>query len=167
MGKLAFDLGNAYQKPGFRHGNTSMLHSLYTMTIAQARNRSPQLRAGAEVLASDQSVRQRMELTLEWVDRVSAELDRADLLPAGVPHPLHDPALLAREFAHTAAMLRHAARRALFELGAAELDAAELRRDIDTITAEFVALWPIRNRPGGLPDSLARLLGARTLIGDD
>ena len=167
MGKLAFDLGNTYQKPGFRHGNGSALHSIYTTTIAQARTRSPQPRAGAEILASDQSVRQRMERTLDWVEQASADLDRADLLPAGEPHQLHNPALLAREFAHTAAMLRHAARRALFELGAAEPEAAELRRELDTITAEFVALWPIRNRPGGLPDSLARLLGARALFGDD
>jgi hypothetical protein len=27
-----------------------------------------------------------------------------------------------------------------------------------------VAFWPIRNRPGGLPDSLARLLGGRALF---
>lgn len=167
MGRLAFDLGNAYQKPGFRHGNTSPLHSIYTTTIAQARTRSPRPRAGAEILASDQSLRQRMQLTLDWVEQASADLDRAALLPAGEPHLIHDPALLAREFAHTAAMLRHAARRALFELGAAEPGAAELRRELDTITAEFVALWPIRNRPGGLPDSLGRLLSARALFGAD
>jgi hexosaminidase len=167
MGKLAFDLGNAYQKPGFRHGNTSVLHSIYTMTIAEARIHSRQLRAGAEILADDESVRQRLELTLDWVDRVSADLDRADLLPAGDPHPLHDPALLMREFAHTAAMLRHAARRGLFELGAVDADAAELRREFDIIAAELVALWPIRNRSGGLPDSLGRLLAARSLFDHD
>jgi len=30
-----------------------------------------------------------------------------------------------------------------------------------------VALWPVRNRPGGLPDSLARLLRARALFDTD
>jgi hypothetical protein len=166
IGKLAFDLGNTYQKPGFRHGNTSMLHSLYTTTIAQARGEFRQVREGAEILASDESVQQGMRLTLEWVERVGGELERADLLPARVPHALHDPALLVREFAHTAAMLRHAAHRGLFELGAADPPAAELRRELDAITAEFAALWPIRNRPGGLTDSLAPLLGARALFGD-
>jgi hypothetical protein len=165
MGRLAFDLGNAYQQPGFRHGNASALHSIYTMTIAQARTRAP--RAGAEILASDESVRQRMALALDWVERAGAELDRAELLPAGEPHGLHDPTLLVREFAHTAAMLRHGARRALFELGATAPSAAELRQELDTIVAEFVALWPIRNRPGGLQDSLARLLTARTLFDTD
>jgi hypothetical protein len=167
FGKLAFDLGNTYQKPGFRHGNTSVLHAVYTTTIAQARARLPQPREGAEILADDGSVRQRMRLTLEWIEQATADLDRADLLPAGEPHALHDPALLAREFAHSAAMLRHAARRAMFERGAAEPGAADLRREFDTITAEFVALWTIRNRPGGLSDSLGRLLGARALLGDD
>jgi hypothetical protein len=61
-------------------------------------------------------------------------------------------------------MLRHGARRALFELGAGP-GAAELRGELDGITAEFVALWPMRNRPGGLSDSLGRLLGARALFG--
>src|SRR6185436_4537450 len=150
MGKLAFDLGNTYQKPGFRHGNTSMLHTIYTATIADARSHERQVREGAENLASDESVRQGMLRTLDWVDRVSADLDRADLLPAGVPHALHDPVLLTRELAHTAAMLRHAAHRALFELGASTPDAAGLRRELDTVTAEFASLWPERNRPGGL-----------------
>jgi hypothetical protein len=135
------------------------------MTIAEARTELPRPRAGAEVLASDRILRRRMERTLDWVEHASAELPRADLLPEGVPHALHDPALLTREFAHTAAMLRHGARRALYELGAAGATADELRHELDTITAEFVALWPIRNRPGGLPDSLARLLRARALFG--
>jgi hypothetical protein len=108
-----------------------------------------------------------MELALDWIEQATADLDRADLAPAGEPHQLHDPALLAREFTHAAAMLRHAAHRALFELGAAKPGAAELGRELEAITAEFVALWPIRNRPGGLPDSLARLLGARALFGAD
>jgi hypothetical protein len=164
MGRLAFDLGNAYQKPGYRHGNTSPLFSIYTVTIAQARTGLPRPRAGAEVLASDRIAQRRMQRTLEWVEQAIADLPRAELRPAGEPHPLHDPALLAREFAHTAAMLRHAARRALFELGAAGPDAAELRGELDRITAEFVALWPLRNRPGGLADSLVRLLGARALF---
>jgi len=64
-------------------------------------------------------------------------------------------------------MLRHGARRALFELGATGGTADELRHELDTTTAEFVALWPVRNRPGGLPDSLARLLRARALFDTD
>jgi hypothetical protein len=143
-----------------------MLHSIYTMTIAQARTHVRQVREGADNLASDESVRRGMRLTLEWVDQAGADLDRADLLPAGVPHALHDPALLTREFAHTAAMLRHAAHRALFELGATEPGADGLRHELDAATAEFAALWPVRNRPGGLADSLALLLGARALFDD-
>jgi hypothetical protein len=64
-------------------------------------------------------------------------------------------------------MLRHGARRGLFELGATEPDAGRLRAELDAITTEFVALWTIRNRPGGLSDSLARLLSARALFEDD
>jgi hypothetical protein len=137
------------------------------MTIAETRTRSQQLREGAAILASDENVRERMGLAVEWVERIAAELDRTDLASAGEPHALHDPTLLAREFAHTAAMLRHAARRALFELGATEPGPAELRHELDSIATEFVALWPARNRPGGLPDSLARLLRARALFGED
>jgi hexosaminidase len=166
MGQLAWDLGNAYQQVGYRHGNTTPLHSLYTMTIGQARAELPQPREGADVLASDERVREGLERAVEWVERVDADLARADLLPSGERPELHDPALVRREFAHAAAMLRHGARRGLFELGATEPSAGRLRAELDTITAEFVALWTIRNRPGGLSDSLAGLLSARALFDD-
>jgi hexosaminidase len=166
MGKLAWDLGNAYQQVGFRHGNTTPLHTLYTVTIGQARAGLPQPREGAEVLASDEQVRAGLERAVEWVERTHADLARADLLPGGEGPALHDPALVRREFAHAAAMLCHGARRGLFELGAAEPGAGRLSSELDAITAEFVALWTIRNRPGGLSDSLARLLSARALFND-
>jgi hexosaminidase len=167
MGKLAWDLGNAYQQVGFRHGNTTPLHMLYTATIGQAREALPQPREGGEVLASDERVRQGLERAVDWVESAAADLARTDLLPNGEGHALHDPDLVRREFAHAAAMLRHGARRGLFELGATEPDAGRLRAELDAITAEFVALWTIRNRPGGLSDSLARLLSARALFEDD
>jgi hexosaminidase len=166
MGRLAWDLGNAYQKVGFRHGNGTALQMLYTNTIAQARAQLPRPREGADVLASDERVRQGLGQAAEWVERVGADLDRADLLPAGQGHALHEPDLVRREFAHAAAMLRHGALRGLFELGATAPGADRLRGELDAIATEFVALWPVRNRPGGLADSLARLLGARALFDD-
>ena len=143
LGKLAWDLGNAYQQVGFRHGNTTALHALYTATIGQARAGLPQPREGAEVLASDERVREGLQRAVDWVERRDADLARADLLPSGDGPALHDPALVRREFAHAAAMLRHGARRGLFELGATAPGADRLRAELDAITAEFVALWTI------------------------
>jgi hypothetical protein len=57
-------------------------------------------------------------------------------------------------------MARHAARRVLVQLG----DAGQLAPELDAIAAELVALWPHRNRPGGMTDSVRKLVDSKALL---
>lgn len=145
LGWLAWDLGNTYLKPGFRRGNSSILYWFYTATLAEMRaSWLPRIRYGPEIFVDDAAVRRGMHETLEWIDAVTEPLSRVE------------DELLRREFAHGAALARHAARRVLVELG--ESGHETLGPELDTIAAELVALWPRRNRPGGMHDSLQKLV---------
>lgn len=143
MGRLAWDLGNTYLKPGFRRGNSSILYWFYTATLAEMRRSwLPFIKYGPEVFLDDAAVQRGMRETIEWIDAVLA--------------PLTGDALLHRELAHAGAMARHGARRAL---GADGLGA-----ELDALARELVELWPRRNRPGGMQDSLGKLLASRSFL---
>ncbi len=66
-----------------------------------------------------------------------------------------DADLISCEFALTIRMMEHACLRALFAFG--EGDAAGLARDLSEIMEEYRQVWLLRNRPGGLKDSMDRL----------
>ena len=72
-----------------------------------------------------------------------------------------DAALLRQEFELAARMMRHAARRGLYAIGAPDHSASELDRDLRDIIEEYQVVWLQRNRPGGLSDSVARLERSR------
>lgn len=70
-----------------------------------------------------------------------------------------DAAIVASELAHTLDVLEHATNRADVMLalqrgGDVRSRCAELARDIRRIVAEHARLWRVRNRPGGLRESL-------------
>ena len=158
-GRLAWDLGNAYLQPGFRRGNSSMLFWFYVVTVEYAREHwMTRMRTGKDILASDEAIRERMRQTLAYVDEVMAPLSSAEF-------GCEDGDLVRREFSHAAAMLRHSARRVLWQLGASDWSRGELQQELDAIESELMALWLARNRSGGLHDSLARLRAARNLHG--
>jgi hexosaminidase len=145
LGRIAWDLGNTYLKPGFRRGNSSILYWLYTTTLAEMRRSWGRfVKYGADVFVDDAAVRRNLHETVEWIDSVVAPLshDSGELVP--------------RELRHAGAMARHAARRVL--------GAPDLHAELDAIAAELVALWPHRNRPGGLQDSLGKLLASRAFV---
>ncbi len=145
LGQIAWDLGNTYLKPGFRRGNSSILYWLYTATLAEMRSSwLPRIKYGPEVFLDDAAVQRGMHESIEWVDATLSTLSRVD------------NELLRREFAHAGAMARHAARRVL---GTDGLDA-----ELDAIADELVALWPLRNRPGGLQDSVGTLRASRAFF---
>lgn len=149
LGQIAWDLGNTYLKPGFRRGNSSILYWLYTATLAQMRSSpawSKHVKYGAEVFHDDAAVRRGMNETIEWIDSIAAQL------------PVTGADLVQRELRHGAAMARHAARRTLGR------DVDALHSELDAIIAEHVALWPMRNRPGGMKDSVAKLIASRAFI---
>ncbi len=158
MGKLTYDLGNAYQQTGVVIHNSSLLFWLYQQPLAELRQaRAAWLTEGSLAnLMDDEILRFNLEQTLEYIDGVMARLDNTDMARP-------DAALIKREFAHTARMLKHGAKRGLLQLGDTSYTKQALLAELDAIEKEYRELWLTRNRPGGLKDSVASLSAARGL----
>ncbi len=142
MGRLAYDLGNAYQVPGVYAFNGSILFRILQWPPEQIAEYKGLTEEG-------------LHRALEYIDAVMVNLAKADM-----DRP--DAALIKREFAWAADMLCHGAKRGIWVLGKAQgkEDAAlrrELAEDARRLMAEFRQIWHARNRPGGFKDSLARM----------
>jgi hypothetical protein len=149
MGRVAYDLGNVYRTLPVPHNSSALfwvlqaplaeLHTQQRMDVTQL---SPAAFQGA----------------LDAIDSAMEPLEEARMSGP-------DAALIAREYAGTARLLRHACRRAQLALDPGQPQAASIRRELDQdmqqIVAEYRQLWLARSRPGGLPDSVARLEKAR------
>src|SRR5690606_41878818 len=97
-------------------------------------------------LAADTGRRARLHTALAGIDEIMAPLYQARMDRA-------DAALIHREFARVAQMLRHGAKRALLQLEGSALSPSALAAELDAIIDEQRAVWLSRNRPGGLDDS--------------
>ena len=64
-----------------------------------------------------------------------------------------DAALILAEFENTARLMRHACKRAVL-LANNEGNKQELDGDLRDIVMEYERIWLVRNRPGGLTDSV-------------
>ena len=157
MGRLAYDLGNAYQEPGVLVPNASLLALIL-------------LRPDQPVTEGDWpglSV-EGLERTLEYVDRVMASLSQARMARP-------DAELIADEFRNAAALLRHACRLGIArrqadggEIASIPLETRRaLASELEEIVAEYRRLWLRRNRPGGLADSVGRMERLLTLYRSD
>ncbi len=142
MGRIAYDLGNAYKEPGVVNFNGSILFRILQWPPEQVAEYKGLTEEG-------------LRRALAYINGVMAALDKGDM-----ERP--DADWVKREFAWAADMLRHGAKRGIWALGRArgEEDVMlreELARDAERLMAEFREIWQARNRPGGLKDSLARM----------
>jgi hypothetical protein len=142
MGRLAYDLGNAYLETGLRIHNNSALFRILQDTPQQ-------------IAVRDGLTESNLQKTLAFINQTIAVLPEIQL-----NHP--DADLIRREFHWAADMLRHACRRGLWVLSQAhgQEDVAlrrHLAQDAERLLAEHTDIWLARNRPGGLKDSQARL----------
>jgi hypothetical protein len=147
MGRLAYDLGNAYRETGHTLHNSSALF---------------QLLLWPEKPLSDAWL---TGLTVEGLQRARAYIDRVmSALPLAVLSG-PDADLVVDEFKLVGELLRHAC-----DLGIARLEApdgataaipaetlAGLANAREVLLEEFRRLWLARSRPGGRDDSAARL----------
>ncbi|HVU10487.1 MAG TPA: glycoside hydrolase family 20 zincin-like fold domain-containing protein [Phototrophicaceae bacterium] len=157
LGKLAYDLGNAYEKPEVLIHNASFLFWIYSTSLADMRSSSWHREFygnGAEILSNNSLLLENLHDAMDYIDQVMQPLDQAQ-----ITRP--DADLIKREYQQAAHMLKHGAQRALLEIGDDSVNKAELLADMDALIAEQKALWLARNRSGGLDDSLARLEQAR------
>jgi len=143
FGRVAYDLGEVYRVLGIEPHNSSVLFWMLHWP----------LQAVAEGY--------RETVAPETLHKALAAIDRA-MTPLGTTQSQRkDAPLLQQEFELTARMMRHAARRGLYASGAPDRSAAELDRDLREIIKEYEIVWMMRNRPGGLSDSVARLERSR------
>ncbi len=157
MGKLAYLLGNAYQKPGVLVRNGSFLMWIYHFTLDQfptARYARWLEGNNREALKDRPLLTRNLHETINYIDEVMADMENAQMQ---VP----DADIIKREFGLTARMLKHGAKRALLELEDDSVSKESLLADMDEIITIYRQNWLTRNRPGGLDDSAARLLRAR------
>jgi hypothetical protein len=143
FGRVAYDLGEVYRTLGIEPHNSSVLFWMLQWRLKDVAE-------GYRETVSPETLRETL-----------AAIDHA-MLPLGQTQSRRpDAALLRREFVLAARMMRHAARRGLYAGGAPDRSAVELEHDLREIIEEYRAVWLLRNRPGGLNDSVARLERSR------
>jgi hypothetical protein len=147
LGGIARDLGNVYSDTGLVVKNASVLALLLLF---------PDRPMGEGRLAG---------LTVEGLERAGARVDDVASRLRGVRSERDDARILDAEFRLAADLMGHACRLGVARLtaGAAAVAAipeatrATLAEELTRIVAEHRRVWRLRNRPGGLSDSAARL----------
>ncbi|GIV21482.1 MAG: hypothetical protein KatS3mg023_3233 [Armatimonadota bacterium] len=135
MGRLVYDLGNAYQKIGHLVGNASALFHFVHSPLTQP--------------LPESITQETIHATMEYIRAVTEPLALARM-------DRTDASLMVDEFANAARMLLHGCRRAL-AVRSGIIDEDSERRALATemreILGEHRRLWMARNREGGLQDS--------------
>jgi hexosaminidase len=149
MGRLVYDLGNAYKETDvfYHHWYRSAIgYILRYPAISITRWPYKELKV------------EKLESTLRYIDNVMSRMPRVRMQKA-------DAKVIRNETCNAAAMLRHACRLAIARLQAKdglisnipEKTRQELAQDIKRIISEHKRLWRLRNREGGLVESAGRL----------
>lgn len=144
MGRLAYDLGNVYKAAGPAIHNSSPLFNVLQGDPAQLRT----------ALATG-DLAFRMTATIERIYEIMAVLPTVDMRRP-------DGDLILDEFAWAASMLRHACHRALWIAGEGASRPNELAAEAGDLIDRYRSLWLARNRPGGLGDSVGRMVAMRS-----
>jgi hexosaminidase len=145
MGRLAYDLGNAYREMGIRPHNSSALFWLLRYSAEELKEVEGRIFKGEQLQAGP------LHRTSAYLDEVMAALSQSNMKGP-------DAELVRQEFALAADMLRHACRRGLRMVGDGNApDSGELAEEADELLGHYRTNWLARNRPGGLEDSVARL----------
>jgi len=147
MGKLVYDLGNAYKEPGVLLGNQSVLFYILHNPEASI-NSGPYANLTIDNLNK----------TRAYINRVIQPLYRAEM-----DRP--DAQQIIDEVANAATLLRHACSLAIARLqtpdgkisSIPENTRKQLATDLEHIISQHERLWLLRNREGGLKDSAARM----------
>ena len=164
MGRLVYDLGNAYQEPAVScRTRAALLYSLHLYPLENLRERASLLFHAGEshaTLFDDDRLRAKLHASVDYITKA--------ISPIGKSRMARDDAdLIQREFRHMALMARHGARRGLLQLGDPAVTRASMRDELAAIEAEFPLLWLARSRPGGMVASQRQLAELGLLYEDD
>jgi hexosaminidase len=157
MGQIAIDLGNSYKHFGLDHLNGSVL-AYALQNIAQLADPSfadPVLpRWGREM---------KPDLSPENLRNAIALIDEQLSLLRQTEMYLVDSEIVREEYEHAAMLLRLAAEWLIFRQESPDKAPLRLWMEYAALTARQRQVWMLRNRPGGLEDSLKRPLRDLTL----
>ncbi len=140
LGQLVIDLGNVYRRFETQLNNRSMLFQILIATEAELRG---------------------LEITHEEIAAAHGDCEEllarmGDAQPQGI-----DAKQVLAELSHSIALARHACRRAESVWGTR--NQGVLRAELAELVEEQRRLWLLRNRAGGLDDSLAHFDAVRAL----
>ncbi|MBI5091515.1 MAG: family 20 glycosylhydrolase [Candidatus Hydrogenedentes bacterium] len=155
MGKLAYDLGNAYQKTGITPGNNTTFYGLLLHCTEK-----PFSKSFLKTLSAKD-----MEETLAYVDEVMARLPNARMKTS-------DAQLIRDEFAVDANLARFACHLGIARAKAGGVATSALPRDVRSrlaaelapIIPQYRQLWLARNRSGGLKESAGAMENLLALL---
>lgn len=147
IGRLLYDLGNAYKKCGVIIGNSSVMARLMIMPDWDIDKQT-----------NGKLTIENLRATKSYVDRVVSKLPKAKIKKA-------DSKIVEQEILFMADLIKHGC-----DLGIARIAAKDklianipkqtrdkLAEDMERIMVEHKRVWLLRNRPGGLEDSLNRM----------
>jgi len=146
MGKLVYDLGNAYKVTGVEMVNASILFRVLL---------SPHANFGSGIFSKLK--KEKLQQTLGYIDKVMAPVEKSSM-------DVSDSKLVKDEMICAANILRHACRMSMAKIdsptkkidGIPAKKRAELAKKLEDIVVEYKRIWLTRNRPGGLEDSVAK-----------
>lgn len=148
MGKLAWDLGNAYQETGISLSNNTLFYCLLQHQI------------GGDFKGTfyEGMKKENLEKTLAYVDKVMAALPKTEM-------HCPDADLVKREFNMAAEMVKLSCKIGLARLesggvGTESLPAeskSHLATELEGLLPDYRQIWLERNRSGGLKDSVGKL----------
>ena len=136
MGPILYDLGNVYQQVEILPVNASALFHVLQKPISEWQE-----------YWQPESALRLFHHTLDNLDQITPKI-------AQFSSKRSDEALLKREFILTVNLLRHAFIRGLYAYGSSEYSPVPLSHNLEDIITEYRQVWLLRNRPGGLDDSL-------------
>lgn len=146
MGKLVYDLGNAYKVPGIKVRNASILFLILKKPEAN-------FNEGHFAKLSQE----KLEQTAAYIAQVMVSLEQSSM-------NVSDSNLIKEELTCAAKILKHSCHLGIARMNAPNKEIAEipkarraeLAKELESLVIEFKRLWLIRNRQGGLTDSTAK-----------
>jgi hypothetical protein len=137
LGTVAYSLGNIYHQIGIESENSSFFFEILQQPIT----------AWKDYMTAETAI-SLLRHTMEVIDQAASNISRSTSTRL-------DKELLLREFYQTVNLLHHACQRGLFGFGSMNISKSSLSLDLQKIISEYKDIWLLRNRPGGLKDSLA------------
>jgi hypothetical protein len=153
MGKLAYELGNIYLLPGLARRNASQLFWILQYSpeqLKQAQHGLAQVESAILGAAPPAVPDPTLIEALNSIDRILAPLENSRMTSP-------EAELVKREYRLTANMLRLACWRGLEATESGQFE-AEYNSQKPAMLQEYKEIWLSRNQPGGLADSMEKLL---------